>query len=360
MSRTWRIVSIVGGLVVVALIGLVLRTLNAAGSFEDVKVVAAGTCKTLSDLAGSEDLQFDRQTKTLFVSSRDYRWRSTGAVPARDGLYAMSLDHPELGLHKLDGTPADFHPHGISLYRAPDGVLTLMAINHPSGEKPSTVEIFEVASGDTGPVLNHVGSVKGDLLHKPNDLVAVGKDRFYATNDHGSTSGLGETLENYLMLPRASVVYYDGNVFKTVAEGLLFANGINVSPDLSLVYVAETTGATVKTYSRDVIGGGLTLKNEFEMARGLDNIDVDDSGNLWIAGHPKLLKLVARRSDPKALSPSQVSKVTVVGGIPASATTVYANLGEQVSGSSVGAVLGGHLYIGSIFGPGILDCALAK
>ena len=358
MSRLWRNILIGVGLLVVVIAVLVVRTLNAAGAFDEVKEVAAGTCKTIGNLAGSEDLQIDRQTQTLFVSSADFRTLSAGKSSSQDGVYAMSPDHPELGLHKLAGTPADFHPHGISLYRAPDGVLTLMAVNHPGGFKPSTVEIFEVSDSATGPTLNHVGSVKGDLLYRPNDLVAVGKDRFYATNDHGSHSGIGMTLENYLMLPRASVVYYDGSVFHTVAQDLVFANGINISPDRSHIYVAETTGGVVKTYSRDAIGGTLTLQSELAVARGPDNIDVDESGNLWVASHPKIFKLVARGSDPSALSPSQISKVTVAGGIPVSAATIYANLGEEVSGSSVGVTFAGHLYIGTVYGPGVLDCAL--
>lgn len=358
MSRLWRNIAIGVGIIVLAVAVLVVRTLNAVGVFDEVKPVALATCKTLGELKGSEDIQVDRQTKTLFVSSSDFRVLRAGHPSAQDGIYALSPDHPELGLHKLSGAPAIFHPHGISLYRAPDHVLTLMAVNHPGVSQPSSVEIFEVADTKAGLALNHVGSVKGDLLFSPNDVVAVGKDRFYATNDHGSHSGVGMFLENYLMLPRASVVYYDGGAFHTVAEGLHFANGINVSPDLSRIYVAQTVGSLMQTYSRDVISGTLTLQSEFDVGRGSDNIDVDENGNLWIASHPKILKLQARGSDPGALSPSEISEVTVSGGLPVKVTTIYANLGEQVSGSSVGASYAGHLYIGSVFGPGILDCAL--
>jgi arylesterase/paraoxonase len=360
MSRLWRYVAIGVGLVVVVIAVLVARILNAAGEFDDIRPVALSTCKTIGGLKGSEDMQVDRETKTLFVSSGDFRSLRAGKPSAQDGIYALSPDHPELGLHKLAGAPADFHPHGISLYRAPDGVLTLMAVNHPGVGKPSTVEIFEVAQTNAGPSLNHVGSISGELLHSPNDVVAVGKDRFYASNDHGSETDFGMLLENYLMLPRASVVYYDGNAFRTVADGLLFANGVNVSPNRAFLYVAETTRGTVKTYSRDVISGTLTLQNEFDVARGVDNIDVDQNGDLWVASHPKVFKLVARGSDPTALSPSRITKVTLSGGIPASTVPVYINLGEQVSGSSVGVTFAGHLYIGSVYGPGVLDCSLAK
>ena len=56
---------------------------------------------------------------------------------------SLPLDHPEARLVKLSGTPADFHPHGISILRARDGTLTLMAVNHRA-TAPAAVEIFDV------------------------------------------------------------------------------------------------------------------------------------------------------------------------------------------------------------------------
>ena len=105
--------------------------------------------------------------------------------------------------------------------------------------------------------LNEIGDIQSDKLISPNDVAAVGKERFYVTNDHGSRTPFGVTLENYLMLPRADVLYFDGSVFKEVAAGLVFANGIAVSNDGNHVYVAELTARRIQTFGRDLFSGKL-------------------------------------------------------------------------------------------------------
>lgn len=357
--RFWRIVGIVIGVVVIVIVGLVVRTLNAAGVFAELKPVSPGVCRDIAGVAGAEDLQIDRKSGTMFISSNDWRAFQVGKAGAGNGIYALDLAKPDGTPVRLDGAPAVFHPHGLSLYRAPNGAETLMVVNHPMPGK-SEVDIFDIVrAGDGALSLHQRAAVSGQLLFSANDVVAVGADRFYATNDHGSRTQMGAMLEMYALLPRASVVYYDGNAFRTVAEGMRFANGINVSPDYSRLYVSESTGRRIDTFTRDVISGDLTAQGDFEIASGLDNIDVDEAGNLWIGSHPKMLALLDYGTDPKKPSPSEITKVTVTGGMPASAETVYENDGSQIGASSVGAAFNGHLYIGSIFDPKILDCTLA-
>jgi len=64
-----------------------------------------------------------------------------------------------------------------------------------------------------------------------NDIVAVGVESFYATNDHYFSHVLLKTLEMLLLQPWTNVVYYSPEEVKVVSEGYYFANGINVSPD---------------------------------------------------------------------------------------------------------------------------------
>ncbi len=126
--------------------------------------------------------------------------------------------------------------------------------------------------------LNETGDIQGDKLLHPNDVAAVGKEQFYVTNDHGSRTSIGMTLENYLTLPRANVLYFDGTMFREAASGLVFANGINVSPDGNHIYVAESTARRVQTFKRDAFSGKLTPENAFAFPSGPDNIDVSDEG----------------------------------------------------------------------------------
>lgn len=64
-----------------------------------------------------------------------------------------------------------------------------------------------------------------------NDVIAVGPEHFYATNDHYFSDPFLKYLETYLNLRWTNVVYYSPNEVKVVAEGFDSANGINISPD---------------------------------------------------------------------------------------------------------------------------------
>lgn len=64
-----------------------------------------------------------------------------------------------------------------------------------------------------------------------NDIVAIGAETFYATNDHYFSNGILKTFQLLLFLPWCTVVYYSPEEVKVVAEGFYMANGINISPD---------------------------------------------------------------------------------------------------------------------------------
>ncbi len=351
--KSWkRIAFTLSAVLVVGITAVVARALIMGGMFAEVKPGFKGTCRTIGGVVGAEDLQIDRKDGLVFVSASD---RRADPPSKADGIYTLKLGDPAATPVRIAGTSAGFHPHGISLFRAADGSLTLMAVNHQSAAH-SSINIFTVTIADGAAKLSEIGDVESDRLISPNDLVAVGKEQFYVTNDHGSHTPFGQALENYLMLPRADVLYFDGNVFKEVANGLVFANGINVSPDGNRLYVAETTSHTIQTYTRDLFSGKLTPDVTFTLPAGPDNIDVDDKGDLWVAAHTKLFGVVAYGSDPSKPSPSEIFRLPVKNGEPQEARRVYADLGKQIGAASVGAVAGGHLFIGSIFDPKILDC----
>jgi len=331
--------------------------LNAGGVFTTVTPKLAGNCKPVGGVIGAEDMQIDRQARLLFISATDRRALAMGKPNPQDGIYALKLDDPNAKPVKLAGTPKDFHPHGLSLYRGHDGRETLMVVNHMR-DGGQAVEIFDVTDAAGSVSLIYRAHVTGDALIGPNDVVAVSPDAFYVTNDHGSRTSFGTMLETWLLLPRANVVYYDGDVFSVAATGLRFANGVNVSPHGDFLYVAESTGRKLDTYARLPFGGKLTLKNEMDIPSALDNIDVAPDGDLWIASHPKLLDLLGYAKDPSKKSPSEVTKASVENGIPRNAQTIYENTGDEIGAASVAVADGKHLYIGSIFDPKILDCEM--
>jgi arylesterase/paraoxonase len=165
-------------------------------------------------------------------------------------------------------------------------------------------------------------------------------------------------LEDVVMLPRANVVYFDGNIFRVAADELNFANGVALSEGGNHLYVSSTTGRSVHAYERSPLSGNLKEIGELSIGSGLDNLDLDADGNLWVAGHPKLLGMQAARDDSSKVTPSEVFEVTLPGAVPAAAKRVYANGGNAISGASIAAVFGSHLFIGSPIDNKVLVCTL--
>ena len=361
MTRTGRITAVAGVILAVGLVAWGFRVASTAGLFTEVTPGFAGTCAAVRGIIGAEDVAVDRKTGLAFLSATDRRAPKDHPDP-QDGVYIFQPGHPELGVTKLTGTPKDFHPHGIGLWRGADGTLTLMAVNHRS-DGSSTVDVFTVketpnADGTMRASLGETASVQSSLLVRPNDVAPTGPNSFYVTNSHTSTTAFGRFLETWLLVPRADVVYYDGQIPRVAANGLRFANGVALSPDGSKLYVAESLGRDIVTYDRQPITGALFEKSRFAISAGLDNIDVDARGNLWVAGHPKLFDFLAYQGVPAKPSPSEIFRVDVASGIPVAARVIYADPGQQIGAASVGVRSDGRLLIGSVFDPKFLDCTM--
>lgn len=69
------------------------------------------------------------------------------------------------------------------------------------------------------------------LWYSVNDIVAVGVENFYATNDHYFTKEYLKPLEALLSLYWSNVVYYSPETVHAAAGGFFSSNGINISPD---------------------------------------------------------------------------------------------------------------------------------
>ncbi len=357
MSRLLR--NIVIWLVVIVVVAAIFgwRFLSAAGYFTGIHAEVPADCTSIASVPGPEDIQIDHERGLAFVSALDWRAMIRGEKAIRGGIYVIDLKQPRdkwVLAPVTPNEPADFKPHGLSLYIGPDGKRRLFVVNHATAG--NAIEIFDVGDGGT---LTYVKSVSSPLLASPNDVVAVGSDAFYVTNDHAS-KGLGAQLGDLLLLRNANVVYYDGDAMRIVADTLLFPNGINVSPDGKTIYVGETLGAALDVYTRDPATGALTGRDYTKLGTGLDNIDVEPDGSLLIAAHPNMIAFLQHASNPAKLSPSQIVRIEPGRNGGGKAGTIYLNLGEQLSGSSVAAGFDDLMLIGSVFEPKILVCKQSK
>ncbi len=353
LSKPVRIAIYVTGVVLLLAVGFILQTMRSAGQFKTLEPHFAGSCTVVPGIPGAEDITIHPRTGVAYITAADRRSVLAGGN-GRGGIYAYDLKADSPQLRNL--TPSaneDFHPHGLSLYLDDDGRDVLYVVNHAGGRH--TIEIFDLV----GDGLSHRGSLSDPLLVSPNDLVAVGRDRLYVTNDHANAPGFARQLEDYLQRSISTVVYYDGERFVEVASGLRYPNGINVSGDGGTLYVASTTGGSVFVFRIEPESAALEQRGEIEIGSGVDNIEVDPEGDLWIGAHPKLLSFVQHTGDASRIAPSQVIRVAAPGSDAPLVEEVLLSLGEDLSGSSVAAVQGDRLLVGSVMDDGILDCRIS-
>lgn len=328
---------IIGIFILVAL--LVIYILYKAGSFKKIKPHHdAFEITFYTNMPGPEDMDISYNTNRLFISSTDRRTGKTGAI------YGLDMNDSEAIPENIPSTyNGSFHPHGISIYES-DSNTYLHVVNH--NENGDYIEFFQYIN-DT---LFHIRSIKSSMMCCPNDVLAVAPDRCYITNDHGHKTGLMRSLEDYFSLPLSGIVYYNGDQFIPAYDGMSYANGVNISNDGKYIYASETTGRKFLTLEPDD-NGTLNKVDALNLRSGLDNIDVDIDGNIWIGSHPKMLDFVGHAKDSTHISPSQVFRL-----IPGTSShtdydieEVFLDDGKMISGSSVAVHHNKIIYVGDVF-----------
>ncbi len=319
---------------------LVYNKLDSSGVFKEINNSFKGTVTQIYDnMLGTEDIDVDRENGWMFISASD-RWNLSEDRGAVDGIYLLLPDSTDIPTKIPTTYEGGFHPHGISYFRQ-DSSSYLYVVNH--NLEGDFIELFEYKN-DT---LFHKKSIEDETMCCPNDVVGVDTDRFYVTNDHGNATGIMRTIEDYAGLAQSYLLYYDHGVFSQAVDGLQYANGVDLSNDGTQLYVTHTTGGELLVMNRNQNTGELILNQTIDLETGVDNIDVDTQGNIWIGCHPQLLKFVGHSKDPEKLSPSQVLKISPSENYKVE--EIYLNDGAEISGSSVGVQYNGDLYIGVVF-----------
>jgi arylesterase/paraoxonase len=350
MRRLYRL----GGAVVILIAVFVGYTVWLAGEFKSLEPHFGGSCKAIGGPVGTEDITIHPATGIAYISSEDRRATIAG-TPTQGGIWSYDLNVADARpVNLTTDLKFPFHPHGIGLLPIGDGG-ELMVVNHRrggiEGAFEDTIEVFAIE----GAALKHIRTIRSDLLLSANDVVPVGGGRFYASIDHGNPSGILRTIEDYARLPLAHVVYYDTVRFRKFADGIRYANGINLSREGSTLYVAGSTDRVIHVFTRTDINGFLIANGQIETGTGVDNIEFDSDGTLWVGAHPKMLTFVGHSKDADKLSPSQVLNIDPVTG---NVEEIFLSDGSDISGSSVAAKYNQRLLIGAVFDKKFLDCEL--
>jgi arylesterase/paraoxonase len=291
-------------------------------------------------LAGAEDITVSATDSFAIISAT-----ARGVYPPKEtekgGLYLMELKSGNFIVkHLTRDFQGPFAPHGISMFKH-DSTYTIAAINHT--EHGHSIEFFELV----GEELTHTRTERSTALVSPNDLVLIDAQRFYVTNDHGYTEGIGKLAEEYGNLAVSNVMYFDGQQYTEAAKGIAYANGINLDRDRNLLFVASPRRFLIKVYQR-AEDGQLTFIEDIPCGTGVDNLEFDTEGNLWSGAHPKLLRFAAYALGKKETAPSEVVKVTYRAKGDYSVESIYTDDGAQLSATSVAAPFGNLLLVGTV------------
>jgi arylesterase/paraoxonase len=335
--RTFKKILLLLFALVVVFVGHILIS---TGFFRTIESKFEGKILRKVAINGAEDITISRIDSFALISSTN-RLIYPPNEEEKGGLYLIDLTNNDFTPISLTSDFKEpFAPHGISMFKK-DSSYQVMAINHTN--QGHSIEVFELQSHN----MNHVRTMRNPAMIRPNDLVLVEEDRFYFTNDHKYTEGIGKFLEEYVGLSVSNVVYFDGNNYKEVANGIAYANGINYDDHRKLLYVASPRDFLVKVYGVQK-GGSLSFIEDIPCGTGVDNIELDGEGNLWIGGHPNLLRFTAYASGKKEIAPSEIIMVQYRKTGDYLVEKIYVNDGLEMSGSTVAATLGNLIFAGNV------------
>ncbi|XP_037692645.1 serum paraoxonase/lactonase 3 isoform X1 [Choloepus didactylus] len=321
------------------------QRINASREVEPVELP---NCQLIEAIeAGSEDIDI-LPTGLAFISSGLKYPGVPNFAPDEPGkIFLMDLNEQNPVAQELkisDGfDKASFNPHGISTFIDKDHTVYLYVVSHPHLE--STVEVFKFEEQHRS--LVHLKTIKHELLESVNDIVVLGPEQFYATRDRYFTTFFLLILEMILDLRWKYVLFYSPKEVKVVAKGFSSANGITVSLDKKYIYVADPFTKSIHVMKRHD-NWDLTQLKVIQLDSSVDNLTVDPATGDVLAGcHPNAMKLIIY--DPRDPPGSEVLRVQNVSSEKPQVSTVYANNGSVLQGSSVASVYHRKLLIGTVF-----------
>jgi len=343
---------------VVALIFLVMgitvvALLSNAGFFKKLEPHYAGVCSSL-DTAGdsAEDILIDRHNGIAYLSALDRR----GLVEGKDvkgSIKKINLNAERWQLESATtGNPANFRPHGMSLFTDKNGLQRLFVINDQD------VEVFEK---DSNTNFSHSTTIRDPLLFAPNDLVAVGPNQFYVANDSGAHNQFERIQETVFARGLSSLIYFDGNEMREVVSDLKSSGGISAAEDGRKLFVGETIGRRIQIFERETATGQLTHAKTVDLDTGVDNLDVDSEGRIWLAGHPNTISLIRHFIDSENIAPTHILRLqTNEEDDELTIDEIYYNHGEEFSAGSVAVAYENKMLVGSITERKILVCEVPR
>ena len=337
-DRFTRLVVLVWVVAGVIILTALFRSLTAIGLFTFVSEVSPGACRPIP-LAGAGALAYESKSRTLFIATQNPR------DPAASGaLYALPAGQTRPV--RLAGTPRDFHPIALSVGYELGGEPTLAVVDRQAGERVA-VELYSVTFDANGARLVHQSSIQSGLARRGQGVAPLGTGRFFLTANPVSND-LMAWADRWLVLGRAYLLFYNGDVFRQALSGISDPSAVAVAADGLHVYVASRAERRLLVFSRESFTGTLTELESIALPLRPEQISIDANNVLWVAGPARL---------PEISGASRIVRVFLGSdGVPQSPETVYG--GEDITAATSAARGENQLFIGSFRDDKLLSCDL--
>jgi arylesterase / paraoxonase len=357
VKKSLQALLIVLGVLALAAVVFLLDLLRFAGTFHTFETRFAGACGTVALGGGGEDLEVDGARGVAYLSVLDRAAIARGE-PVDGTVMLIDLNAEPAPRAAMAFDPPAFRPQGLSILRRPGEPVRLFVISH----RAAGGHAVEIAEQNASGAFVPKETVSDAAFKSPNAIAAAGARQFYVVND-GDRPPQDTPLSDFLLRrAKSTVVYYDGNQSRIVANGLKFSAGVALSPDGTRLYVGEALARQMRVYRRDSGRGELELDEIVPLASAPDNLKVDADGVVWIAAHPRLLALVAHLRDPAERAPTQVLRFDPRGQKPAAGQSdkrlsqVFGDDGSRLSAGSGVAPWRDDFVIGAAFDHKVLIC----
>ncbi|KAJ4490542.1 hypothetical protein J3R30DRAFT_96631 [Lentinula aciculospora] len=338
--------------------------LKTLGIFRTVETFGldAAKCKKIPELQACEKLVLHQPSGIIYLacstpesrlawtpamSQLNAQGRSTGDYIATFDPVTLKIKHlrlenytsdQPLSVHGMDVVVSTFNPKELFVYvvnhRAPSNGQDARNVG-----ADSVIEVFKTTvSGDR---LTHIKTVRDSVILTPNDVAgdADGKG-FFFTNDHGSKIAHARLLRNAFSATTSVGYCHLDRGCKIVASGLHANNGIAKTNTNDTVYVASNLGGKISVFERQV-DNSLVLLDVVYVGQVLDNLSLDNEGNLWAAAFPKAQDIVEHLTkNPHHLSPVAGFRISTNIGLGSfygekyNVEKVFEDNGTIVSGST--------------------------
>jgi sugar lactone lactonase YvrE len=265
---------------------------------------------------------------------------------------AAAAPTPGWGDPECPGSPgAAFSPHGLDLFRRPDGRTGLLVVNHGGRE---SVELFEVGGTPTAPALEWRGCAIPGEPHFLNDVAALPEGGFVVTHMMPRSGTLGAVYQQL----RGSMGFATGYVlewseqdgFRPIpgTEGGM-PNGVAVSADGRYVFVNLYLAGEVRRVARD--GSEPPLGIEVSQP---DNLNWAPDGRLLVASHDAGLSEMMACVDLEEGACPIAFAILAIDPTTMAIEPVFENKGAPMGAGTAAVELDGELFIGSFAGDRII------